>query len=141
MLRISFLLLLFISSSCNQSKDLSSNTNHANLETENFSEMSRLMNKIYNENKQLKQRISKGDTLGNFPQYFLKISSASLTRNSDRDEFFGKQAKTFIEAQKLIYEKPSAAKENFNNTVTTCIQCHQVKCLGPIPKIKKLYIK
>lgn len=141
MLRISFLILLFISASCNQSKDLSSNTNDANLETENFSEMSRLMNKIYNENKQLKQRISRGDTLGNFPQYFLKISSASLTRNSDRDEFFGKQAKNFIEAQRLIYEKPLEAKENFNNTITTCIQCHQVKCLGPIPKIKKLYIK
>lgn len=141
MLRISFLLLLFISFSCNQSKDLSSNTNDTDLETENFSEMSRLMNEIYNENKLLKQRISKGDTLGNFPQYFQKISSASLTRNSDRDEFFGKQAKTFIEAQKLIYEKPSVAKENFNNTIATCIQCHQVKCLGPIPKIKKLYIE
>lgn len=141
MLRISFIVVLFIQFSCNQGKDLSSNSNDANIETANFSEMSRLMNKIYNENKKLKQRISKGDTLGKFPTYFLKINTALLTVNSDRDDFFGKQAKTFIEAQQLIYEKPLNAKENFNATITTCIQCHQVKCLGPIPKIKKLYIK
>ena len=89
----------------------------------------------------MKQRISKGDTLGKFPNYFLDINTLSLTRNSDRDEFFTKQAKVFINAQRLIYQKPLEAKENFNNTITTCIQCHQVKCLGPIPKIKKLYIE
>ena len=141
MLRITFIFLFLIQLSCNQSKNLSSNTNDVNLETANFSEMSRFMNKIYNENKQLKQRISKGDTLGKFPNYFLDINTLSLTRNSDRDEFFTKQAKVFINAQRLIYQKPLEAKENFNNTITTCIQCHQVKCLGPIPKIKKLYIE
>lgn len=141
MLRISFILLLFIQLSCNQSKNLSSNINDGSSEIANFSEMSRLMNKIYNENKKLKQRISKGDTLGKFPAYFLKINTASLTRNSDRDAFFGKQAKMFIEAQQTIYEKPLSAKENFNNAISICIQCHQVKCLGPIPKIKKLYIE
>lgn len=141
MLRFSLIFLVFIQFSCNQSKDLSSNIEDNNSEINTFSEMSRLMNTIYNENKKLKQRINKGDTLGKFPTYFLKINTASLTRNSDRDSFFGKQAKTFIEAQQAIYEKPLSAKENFNNAITTCIQCHQVKCLGPIPKIKKLYIE
>ena len=54
---------------------------------------------------------------------------------------FEEQAAKFIKAQELIYEDPKNAKEHFNNGIDACIQCHEVKCGGPIPKIKKLYIE
>ena len=60
---------------------------------------------------------------------------------TDKDAFFNEQAAKFIKAQELIYEDPKNAKEHFNNGIDACIQCHEVKCGGPIPKIKKLYIK
>jgi cytochrome c553 len=41
----------------------------------------------------------------------------------------------------MIYKDPKNAKQHFNEGINACVSCHQVKCGGPIPKIKKLYIK
>ena len=106
-----------------------------------MSEMATLMEQMYVDNQRLKERILKGDTIGQFPQHFMRIHKAVLTDETDKDQFFNEQAKKFIEAQELIYQDPENAKEHFNNGIDACIQCHQVKCGGPIPKIKKLYIQ
>lgn len=106
-----------------------------------MSEMATLMEQMYVDNQRLKERILKGDTIGKFPQHFMRIHEAVLTDETDKDQFFNEQAKKFIEAQELIYKDPENAKEHFNNGIDACIQCHQVKCGGPIPKIKKLYIQ
>lgn len=105
-----------------------------------MSEMAALMEQMYVDNERLKDRIINGDTIGKFPQHFTRIHKAVLTDNTDKDAFFNEQATVFIKAQELIYEEPENAKEHFNNGVDACIQCHEVKCGGPIPKIKKLYI-
>jgi hypothetical protein len=49
-------------------------------------------------------------------------------------------ADLFILGQKKLFNEDVNLKENFNNGVSLCIQCHQKKCLGPITRIKKLYI-
>jgi hypothetical protein len=105
-----------------------------------MSEMAVLMEQMYVDNQRLKARILKDDTIGKFPNHFLKIHSAVMTDSTDNDQFFKEQAKLFIQAQELIYKDPDNAKEHFNEGVDACLQCHQVKCGGPIPKIKKLYI-
>ena len=105
-----------------------------------MSEMAALMEQMYVDNERLKERIIKGDTIGQFPQHFLKIHESVMTDSTDMDAFFKAQAKVFIESQEQIYKDPKNAKEHFNNGIDACIQCHQVKCGGPIPKIKKLYI-
>lgn len=105
-----------------------------------MSEMAALMEQMYVDNERLKDRIIKGDTIGQFPQHFTKIHEAVLTDDTDKDAFFKEQASKFIIAQELIYKDPENAKEHFNNGVNACIECHQVKCGGPIPRIKKLYI-
>lgn len=105
-----------------------------------MSEMAALMEQMYVDNQRLKERIKKGDTIGPFPQHFLKIHKAVLTDENDNDSFFKEQAAKFIAAQELIYKDPKNAKEHFNAGIDACIQCHQQKCGGPIPKIKKLYI-
>jgi len=106
-----------------------------------MSEMSLLMEQMYVDNQRLKDRIRKGDTIGKFPNHFLQIHKAVMTDGKENDAFFKKQAANFIKAQELIYEDPKNAKQHFNNGIDACIQCHQVKCGGPIPRIKKLYIE
>ena len=106
-----------------------------------MSEMASLMEQMYVDSQRLKERIKKGDTIGQFPSHFLKIHKSAMTDESENDAFSKEQAAVFINSQKLIYEDPKNAKEHFNTGVAACISCHQVKCAGPIPRIKKLFIE
>lgn len=105
------------------------------------SEMAALMEKMYADNQKLKERIKNGEKIGEFPSHFLEIHKAVMTDESDNDAFFKSQADVFINSQKMIYEDPTNAKQHFNDGVDACVACHQVKCAGPIQRIKKLYIK
>jgi hypothetical protein len=106
-----------------------------------MSEMSALMEQMYVDNQRLKERIKKGETIGEFPNHFMQIHKAVMTDESENDVFFKEQAAIFIKAQEMIYQDPKNAKEHFNNGIDACIKCHEVKCGGPISKIKKLYIQ
>ena len=106
-----------------------------------MSEMAMLMEQMYVDNQQLKARIAKGEKIGEFPDHFTKIHSAVMTDPAENDEFFRQKSSEFINAQRLIYKDPKNAAKHFNEGVDACIQCHQVKCAGPIARIKKLYIK
>ena len=106
-----------------------------------MSEMAALMEQMYVDNQRLKERIKNGDTIGEFPSHFLKIHKSAMTDESENDAFFKEQAAVFINSQRLIYEDPKNAKEHFNAGVSACVACHQVKCAGPIPRIKKLFIE
>jgi hypothetical protein len=89
----------------------------------------------------LKQKIVKGGNIGKFPNHFSKIHKAVMTDEQENDVFFKQQASEFIKTQSLIYEDPKNAKQHFNSSIDACIKCHEVKCGGPIQRIKKLYIK
>jgi esterase/lipase len=112
-----------------------------NFEMYEMSEMAMLMEQMYVDNEQLRNRIKRGDTIGKFPNHFLEIHAAVMTDQLENDAFFKMQAANFIQAQELIYEDPKNAKDHFNKGVDACIKCHEVKCSCPIPRIKKLYIK
>ncbi len=105
-----------------------------------MSEMSLLMEQMYVDNQRLRERISKGEKIGEFPQHFLDIHKAVMTDEEENDAFFKEQAAQFIKAQQLIYSDPANAKKHFNDGVDACLSCHEVKCGGPIPRIKKLFI-
>lgn len=140
-----YIFLVVILFSCkNEEKEVSTTdsttTKEDKFEMYEMSEMAALMEQMYVDNQRLKEKIIKGDTIGEFPQHFLKIHESVMTDKQDRDEFFKAQAKIFIDSQELIYKDPKNAKEHFNNGVDACIACHQQKCSGPIPRIKKLYI-
>jgi hypothetical protein len=106
-----------------------------------MSEMSALMEQMYVDNVRLKERIKNGDTIGKFPDHFMKIHASAMTDETENDAFFKAQAAKFIKAQELIYKDTLNAKKHFNDAVSTCIKCHEAKCEGPIVRIKKLYIK
>lgn len=143
------LVVLFVAAfcfSCKKGDDASCDKKETSDSTKKFdmyemSEMALLMEQMYKDNEKLKERIQKGDTIGEFPNHFLKIHDSVMTDEQENDAFFKAQAANFIQSQKLIYEDPKNAKQHFNAGIDACVQCHEVKCGGPIPRIKKLYIK
>ena len=108
-----------------------------------MSEMAALMEQMYVDNVRIKGNIKKGGPIGKFPEHYLKIYTAKFTDDSDNDLFFKEKAKEYIAAQQLLYSDAEQAnlRKNFNAAVDACIACHMEKCGGPIPRIKKLYIK
>lgn len=134
--------ILFLS--CNQSKlenkDKNSEKPKEEFQMYEASEMAILMEQMYVYNVQLRDKIIKKKSLGKLPDYFSKISKATMTKGKERDAFFNEKASVFIKAQSEIY-KSKNTKESFNTMVNACISCHEVKCGGPIERIKTLYIR
>lgn len=137
-----FLSALFLSCNQNKSEEKKTSSEKPNEEFQMYeaSEMATLMEQMYVHNAQLREKISKNDSLGNMPDYFSKISKATLTKGKERDAFFTEKAAVFIKAQSEIYTSKNT-KESFNVMVNACISCHEVKCGGPIERIKTLYIE
>jgi len=105
------------------------------------SEMALLMRQMYEFNKVVKKQIIHKDSLLPFPEEFLTIHSAVLTDPSERDIEFDSLAKQFVYQQKSTFSSSlDSTAYYFNQSVNTCIACHETRCTGPIPKIKKLLI-
>ena len=141
-MRVLVLVLAILFFSCSKKKEnCALPKKDSKFEMYQMSEMAMLMEQMYADNERLKQRIIKGDTIGKFPQHFLKIHKAVMTDKQENDAFFKTHANAYIASQELIYNDPKNAKEHFNASIDACIKCHEVKCGGPIVRIKKLYIK
>ncbi|MBC5833854.1 hypothetical protein G6N05_03050 [Flavobacterium sp. F372] len=134
--------VLFLSCNSNKSEEKKENCEKPKEEFQMYeaSEMAILMEQMYVHNVQLRDKISKNDSLGELPEYFSNISKATMTKGKERDAFFNEKAAVFIKAQSEIYTSKNT-KESFNAMVNACISCHEVKCGGPIERIKTLYIK
>ena len=104
-------------------------------------EMALLMRRMYEFNKLTKSQIVNKDSLTAFPEEFADIHRAIMTDPDDRDAEFDSLANRFINFQKAAYStKSDSTAYYFNQSVNSCIACHQTRCTGPIPKIKKLLI-
>jgi cytochrome c553 len=112
-----------------------------NFEMYELSEMSAIMQHMYQLNEQLKARIENGEELGSYSESFERILEAEMTKGKQIDDFFKTHAETFLNDQRSIYENPEQAKELYNKAINSCVACHEVKCTGPIEKIEKLIIK
>lgn len=137
--------LLFVS--CNESSTEELKVEEVAMEDEKdfemyeVSEMSAIMQHMYQLNEQLKERIESGEELGSFSESFERMLNAKMTNDKPMDDFFKTHAETFLANQRSIYENPAQAKELYNEAINSCIACHEVKCTGPITKIEKLFIK
>ena len=141
-----YLLVIFsvLFLSCNHNKSAEENPTCEKpieaLQMYKASEMAILMEQMYVHNKLLREKIIKNDSLGELPKYFLNISVATMTKGKERDDFFNTKTGFFLKTQSEIYESKNT-KNSFNAMVDACISCHEVKCGGPIERIKTLYIK
>lgn len=105
-------------------------------------EMALLMRQMYAVNKTAKMQIEAAKKVQVLPDEFLNIHTAELTDSTDRNSEFDSLAIKFIEFQKRTFGAYNdSTKVNFNRSINTCVACHETRCVGPIPKIKKLLIK
>ncbi|PHR71580.1 MAG: hypothetical protein COA67_06075 [Lutibacter sp.] len=143
MKQLLFILVLTIFVSCNStSKEEGKSEKKEELVMYNPSELTLLMEEIYTKNEQVKAQILDGELPSAFPEKFLKIHSAVMTEQFERDETFDILADNFVKSQRSIYSStPETVKKNFNTSINLCVACHQNTCTGPIPRIKKLLIK
>ena len=145
---ITVLMLLNLVVSCQQvNKDEKKTTSAADRETSGFqlyemSEMAALMEQMYVDNLRIRNRIVEGLTIeDSMPSIHHRLFSATLTDPSERDLFFETQARHFIQVEEAFYAGPNQQTQaKFNAIVEACLSCHQKKCGGPIPRIKKLLI-
>lgn len=138
---ISSLLVFFSCQNSKKEQDTNFSKKEDNFEMYKMSEMAILMEQMYVDNERLKSKIQKGETIGNFPEHYAAIKKAKMTDETDMDDFFKQHAQLFLDSQQKIYENPDNAKQLYNEGIDACIKCHEEKCGGPIPKIKKLYLK
>ncbi len=125
--------------SCNQSKESTKDSEPVMYEP---SEMALLMRSVYEYNKITKEQIINNDSLLSFPEEFLTIHTAILTDPADRDKEFDSLSTEFLKTQKATFSsKRDSTRYYFNKSINLCITCHETRCLGPVPKIKKLLIK
>ncbi len=105
------------------------------------SELSLLMRKMYDHAAEVRKGALEKKVQQDFPNEFLSIYTAKptdvLTKNASFDPF----ADGYLYA--LNNYRSSTGDNvvlNYNNLVTSCINCHTQHCPGPISKIKKLLI-
>lgn len=64
------------------------------------------------------------------------ILTAKGTDSTDTDESFHAFANQWLNAVNEFKSHPS--QENYNMVMDGCVSCHEQRCPGPIPKIKRL---
>lgn len=106
------------------------------------SEMALLMRKMYEVNNVVKKQIIYKDSILPFPEEFSNIHTAVLTDPTERNSEFDSLANLYLKYQKdLLNTGNDSMVYFFNKSVKTCITCHETRCVGPLPKIKKLLIR
>ena len=142
MLRFFSLLSILLLAACNSPAEQPAETNKESVMYEH-SELAALMEKMYVDNAELKKQIEAGQVPASFPEDFLNMHSAEATDPNDKNETYHALANVYLAQMDSIVKAPNpeAAKKAFNSMVTTCVNCHQVFCQGPIPRIQKLRIQ
>jgi hypothetical protein len=105
-------------------------------------EMALLMRKMYEVNNVVKKQIINKDSILPFPEEFSNIHTAVLTDPTERNSEFDSLAHLYLTYQKDLFNTVNdSTVYYFNKSVNTCIACHETRCVGPLPKIKKLLIR
>ncbi len=108
------------------------------------SELSMLMQKMYEDNLELKAQIEEGIIPESFPEDFYHIHDAVATKGMLKDRtIFDGMAKSYMQSMENITKASDTrqAKLAYNQMVQSCASCHSVYCQGPLPKIHKMRIK
>ncbi|PZD79595.1 hypothetical protein [Mesonia sp. K7] len=143
---VTFILLSLLA--CNQSEKKEEKVENSNVEETQkeafqmyqMSEMAAFMEKMYADHKRMKAEIMAGQKVDSLNFDLALLYHANMTDSSDNDEAYQQMAQAFAKYEELITQDTTPQKENFNQAVNLCIACHQQKCTGPIPRIKKLLI-
>jgi len=106
------------------------------------SELVLIMRQMHADLTLVKEDVAQGNIPGPMPEKYKEMHTAMATNPQEIDQIFHAIADKWMgEYQVMTEADTSNVKLKFNALITTCVDCHQNYCLGPIPKIEKLYIK
>ncbi|MGO2358124.1 MAG: hypothetical protein ACTH6S_05450 [Mesonia sp.] len=106
-----------------------------------MSEMASFMENMFVDHQRIKDEITAGKKVDTLNYDLSKLFYARMTDSTDRDAEYESMAKLYVEYEEQLMGDSLQQKENYNKAVNMCISCHQKKCTGPIPRIKKLLIR
>lgn len=105
------------------------------------SELTLLMREMFDDGMNIKQQILEGKNPEIFDKAERLLSSHSTDPKTALSEDYKLFAQSYLASLEALREADS---ENINTqyeiVITSCMNCHQKLCPGPMMKIKKLYI-
>jgi len=115
--------------------------NGINNKSPNDSELTLLMREMFDDGMKIKEQIINGENpeiLDRTKRLLSAHSTDPEVALSDTYKLFAQSYLTAIEA--LEDTTIETKKTQYDVVVTSCMNCHQKLCPGPMMKIKKLYI-
>jgi len=106
------------------------------------SELSLMMRRMYDHAAAARVDVMAKKIKRTFPKEFLNIYTATPTDSTTKNASFNPFADGYLAAlNKFTASVPGDLVFNYNNLVTSCINCHSQHCPGPVSKIRKLLIR
>lgn len=106
------------------------------------SELAALMHEVHDLSAEWKEQLENGEPLTPIPAWVSDVLTAEATNPSELEGgAFTPLAEEYLRKLELLAKAEGEGRvDAFNESIQTCISCHQLYCNGPIPKIKKLKI-
>lgn len=105
------------------------------------SELALLMRQMHDDAAKTKESITANTfKKSEKPGFLDELKTATPTNQHVTGPVFNAFADAYIHQMELLFETDQSSHQ-FNEVITSCINCHQEYCFGPIEKIKKLRIK
>ncbi|MCH2213743.1 MAG: hypothetical protein MK086_01095 [Flavobacteriales bacterium] len=107
------------------------------------SELAALMKQIHIDAKDWRQQLLGGEVVSDsLSIYNLLVNSTPTDSTVTGPVYRGMAANYQSKLNDFLTAKEiDLAKSSYNNLVTACVSCHHEYCPGPVPTIKKLYLK
>lgn len=106
------------------------------------SELALLMKAIHEDAKTWRAHLEEGKMVEADGDIYAALTESEPTNKNVEGPVFEGMSMNYQQKLNafLAASEIDLAREEYNNLVTACVQCHQNYCTGPIPTIKKLYL-
>lgn len=105
------------------------------------SELAVLMREMTTYSERVKANVLEGKTPEKYPDSFLNLHVATPTDSTVRTPEFHAFAAEYLTATNVFVNSPvEKLTLNYNNMLTSCVNCHSAYCIGPVKRINRLKI-
>jgi hypothetical protein len=107
------------------------------------SELALLMRSMTDYMERTKDSLEQGRGVSDCPETFKRLTKASETEGmiKDRDHFNAYAEQWLSDLNLVCGKKGEEQIQAYERLRTSCLNCHQSYCQGPIPKIQRLTIQ
>lgn len=107
------------------------------------SELALLMRSMTNYMERAKDSLEKGKGIPDCPENFDRLLEAKETEGmiKDRNHFNAYAEQWLSDLEQVCISKGPSQIQAYERLRTSCLNCHQSYCQGPIPKIQRLTVQ